>query len=302
LEFSCEREPLVVPAEFDWTEISAIRMRAGRGMMGLRLDGKPVGLGNLRLMRELGCILPEIWEPLLSSPENAERPLACIGWNGRVRGLFLFDEQLRPEAMGALAELRDLGCQLQVLTGDRHVRGLRLEETLGVPVRSELLPEDKVKALQELRRVSGAIAMVGDGVNDAPSLAAADVGIALGCGTDVARDSAEVCLLGNDLSRIPWAVRLAQRAVWTIRLNLLWTFGYNAVGVIYAACGQLNPVVAAILMTGSSLMVIGNSLRLASQPTALRESATELISQSVPAAGTHQSECDPSLPLEEAVR
>jgi heavy metal translocating P-type ATPase len=297
-----EHDSYLVPAEFEWTEISAIRMRAGRGMVGMRFDGKLVGLGNLRLMRELGCVLPEVWEPMLSLPENAERPLACVGWNGYVRGLFLFDEQLRPEARGTLSELRNLGCRLRVLTGDRLVRGQRLQETLGIPVRSELLPEDKVEALRELRRASGATAMVGDGVNDAPSLAAADVGIALGCGTDVARDSAEVCLLGNDLARIPWSVRLARRAVWTIRLNLFWAFGYNAVGVIYAACGQLNPVVAAILMTGSSLMVIGNSLRLASHPTERSESENELGSFPLPAAQSHRMESPANRPLEEAVR
>lgn len=302
LDSTCALESLFVPVEFEWTEISAIRMRTGRGIVGLRFNRMLIGLGNLRLMRELDCTLPDVWEPMLSLPENAERPLACIGWNGRVRGVFLYDEQLRPEAMGALAELRDLGCELQVLTGDRLVRGRRLQQTLGIPVQAELLPEDKVEALGELRRTVGATAMVGDGINDAPSLAAADVGIALGCGTDVARDSAEVCLLGNDLSRIPWAVRLAQRAVWAIRLNLLWAFGYNAVGVIYAACGQLNPVVAAILMTGSSLMVIGNSLRLASQPTERGQTANELTSRELSDAVTHHTGSPAAGPLVEAVR
>ncbi|HVW02382.1 MAG TPA: heavy metal translocating P-type ATPase, partial [Planctomycetaceae bacterium] len=211
LQSTFEPESFVVPSEFEWTEISAIRTRAGRGVVGLRFDGKLVGLGSLRLMRELGCELPEEWEAFLAATENAQRPLACIGWNGRVRGVFLFDEQLRPEVLQVLPELRDLGCRLQVLTGDRRICGQRLQQTLGIPVQSELLPEDKVEALCELRRTTGATAMVGDGINDAPSLAAADVGIALGCGTDVARDSAEVCLLSNDLARIPWAIRLAQR-------------------------------------------------------------------------------------------
>jgi len=263
--------------------------------VGLRFDGGLAGLGNLRLMRELGCTLPGEWEALLAQTENAQRPLACVGWNGRVRGVFLFDEQLRREALQALSELRTLGCRLQVLTGDRLVCGLRLQQALGIPVRSELLPQDKVEALRELRRSSGATAMVGDGINDAPSLAAADVGIALGCGTDVARDSAEVCLLGNDLARIPWAVRLAQRTVWTIRLNLLWAFGYNAVGVVYAAFGKLNPVVAAILMTGSSLMVIANSLRLASQPGERFETSDEPPPRVL-------SENTPAFPLEEAIQ
>jgi P-type E1-E2 ATPase len=129
-------------------------------------------------------------------------------------------------------------------------------------VRSGLLPEDKVAALAIARDQFGPVAMVGDGVNDAPALASSDVGVALGCGADLTRESAAVCLLGDDLERFPWAVALSRKTRSIIRGNLAWAFGYNAVGVACAAAGWLNPAFAAVLMVGSSAFVLLNSLRL----------------------------------------
>ncbi len=139
---------------------------------------------------------------------------------------------------------------------------LQAAESVPLIVECELQPHEKVERLLQLRDRFGSVAMVGDGINDAPALAASNAGIAMGCGADVSRESAQVCLLTSELNRIPWAIQLARRTRNVIRQNLMWAFGYNFIGVAFAAAGLLNPVIAAALMIISSLLVISNSLRL----------------------------------------
>ena len=148
-------------------------------------------------------------------------PLVALGWSGKVRAIFIFQEEVRPEAKDAIAALRAMGLDLKVLTGDHAGRGQALEKELGVSVLAELLPEDKVAAVVKAHEQFGSVAMVGDGINDAPALARGDVGIAMGCGADFTRASAGVCLLGNDLRRLPWSIALARRTVRVIRQNQL---------------------------------------------------------------------------------
>ncbi|MGC8641022.1 MAG: heavy metal translocating P-type ATPase, partial [Isosphaeraceae bacterium] len=242
-----------------------VRVVPGRGVLGtLDADGVEtfVSLGNFLFMRERGLRLG----PLLRSAADQARDdglsMAMVGWNDETRGLFVFSEQWRPGFAGVITWLKAAGLDVGVLTGDHAARGRAIAQELGVAVETDLLPDQKVEAINRVQREVGPVAMVGDGVNDAPALASSDVGIALACGTDVSRDSAAICLLGDDLIRIPWTIELAQRTIRVIRRNLVWAFGYNTVGVIAAALGWLNPAVAALLMVGSSAMVIGNSLRL----------------------------------------
>ncbi len=178
---------------------------------------------------------------------------------------FLIAESIRPEAQFALRRLAESSEALHVLSSDRSAKGRFLKEQLQVGrlhIECSLNPEQKVLRVAEIRRQHGTTVMVGDGINDAPALAASDVGIAMGCGADVSRDSAQVCLLSNDLTRIPWTINLARRTRSIIRQNLAWAFGYNIVGFGMATAGIMNPAVAAGLMTGSSLLVVFNSLRL----------------------------------------
>jgi heavy metal translocating P-type ATPase len=221
-----------------------------------------VYLGSPRLMEETELMVDDPLQRHLRDFDEAGRPVVCIGWQAHVRGVFAFDERLRDEAKEAIASCRKLGLEVSVLSGDASACAERLGTALAVPVEAGLLPDEKVAAIRRRHEEHHGVAMVGDGINDAPALAAADVGIALGCGADVSRQSADVCLLANDLSRVPWAVGLARATVSTVRQNLFWAFAYNVLGIGLAASGRLSPVWAAAAMVVSSVLVIGNSLRL----------------------------------------
>jgi P-type E1-E2 ATPase len=178
---------------------------------------------------------------------------------GHVSGLVGLGEELRPEACETIAALRAAGLEVGVLTGDAATCGPRWERLLGVPVAAGLLPEDK---MARLRAATQPVAMVGDGINDGPALAAASVGVAVSHGTDVARAAADIILLGDDLRPLPWLLELSRATMRTVRQNLIWAFVYNLAGLALAVTGQLQPVIAAAAMVVSSLLVTGNALRL----------------------------------------
>ena len=241
----CRGEPLVVQTQ------------PGLGVSADTSLGR-VALGSRTLMDNGGFR----W-PVEISHEQAEleQQRVFIGWDGTVQGAFSFDESLSTNASAAIEACRQLDIELRLLTGDGSLRAAELEEKLGIQSQANLLPEDKQEAIAALKK-QGAVAMVGDGINDAPALAAADVGVALGCGADVARDSAGVCLTGDNLLRLPWAVALARKTKRVVKQNLFWAFAYNTMGIALAASGRLNPIWAAAAMALSSFLVIANSLRL----------------------------------------
>jgi cation transport ATPase len=260
-QYACESSGRVLSSECAWP--SELRTWPGRGLQGrvAGIEGM-VYLGSARWMRELGLECSGPLQGEIRTLLAQGKSFACIGWEGWVRGVFGFREQLREEAVLALEELRDAGLHVSILTGDHAARAAVLEQLLQVEVASELLPEDKAAAVSAVRGRHGPVAMVGDGLNDAPALAFADVGIALGCGADVSREAAQVCLLGNDLRRVGWSMRLASQTLRTVSMNLFWAFAYNVIGIGIAAAGWLNPIWAAGAMVISSLLVVSNSLRL----------------------------------------
>lgn len=249
------------------------RVVPGRGVSGrvAGVDGD-VLLGSELWMREksqcLGAALADRIEECC-----AGLSMTYLAWGGQVHAAFALEETLRPEVGELLDYVRARAIQLSVLTGDDRRRGERLASALQVSVFSEQLPDDKLAHVNRLKQ-RGVTAMIGDGINDAPALAAADVGIAMGCGADVARHTADVCLLGNDLRQLIILRKISRDAVRTIRWNLLWALAYNSIAIPIAAMGWLNPIIAALAMALSSLCIVGSSLRLShhSEPV---ESAPE---------------------------
>ena len=245
-------------------ELTDVRTVAGRGISATFAQDGPVNqvvFGSRKFIEDNNASVPSNIRDALEA--NADQSaVVLVAWDQRVRALFLIGEQLRAESRAAITACRSLGCDVEVLTGDHVERAAKWRDELGVPVSAGMTPEDKLKRVLAARGQHGSVAMVGDGINDAPALAAADVGISLGCGADVSRDSADVCVMSDDLSRIPWAIELSQRTRRIVRQNLAWAFGYNSAGILLASSGLLNPAIAAGLMLGSSLFVIVNSMRL----------------------------------------
>ena len=241
--------------------VGQVQALPGRGLVAYVDDLQQIAyLGSRRWLMDLGQHYPASWHP---SDDDAAETL--VAWGGEIRGRFGLQEELRADATATIARLRECGLIPMLLTGDRQMRAAVLAAHLNIEARADLLPHQKLAAIQGLKH-DGAVVMVGDGINDAPALAAADVGIALGSGTDISRHSAGICLLGNDLAKLPWLVELSRQSVRTIRWNLVWAFAYNIAGIALAAIGWLHPVVAAIAMGASSLLVVTNSLLLARFP------------------------------------
>ena len=203
---------------------------------------------------------------LLARKESEEaqgRTVVLAAVDGEVAGLVVVSDEVKPTSAQAVAQLRAMGLRPVLLTGDNAATAQRVAAEVGIDeVVAEVLPSDKVAVVSRLQGEGRVVAMVGDGVNDAAALAQADLGLAMGAGTDVAIEASDLTLVRDDLRAVPDAIRLSRRTLRTIQANLFWAFAYNVAGIPLAMAGLLDPLLAGGAMALSSLFVVSNSLRL----------------------------------------
>ena len=241
--------------------------RSGLGVVGA-VDGHDVVAGRASLLADWGAILPGALVDARRRAEAEGRTVVLAGWDGRATAAFVVADTVRPTSAAAVAALRALGLDPVLLTGDNTATARSVAGAVGIDpdqpgaVIAEVLPEDKVDAISRLQAEGRVVAMVGDGVNDAAALARADLGLAMGTGTDAAIEASDLTLVRGDLLAAVDAIRLARRTLRTIKGNLFWAFAYNVAAIPLAALGFLNPLIAGGAMAASSLFVVGNSLRL----------------------------------------
>ncbi len=242
--------------------VESFAATAGFGVSGV-VDGYAVVVGRESLLEEWAIRLTPDLVAAKERAEAAGSSAVLVAWDGEARGVLIVADQVKPTSREAVAQLRSLGLDPVLLTGDNETVARRIAAEVGIDrVLSGVLPEGKVSAVRELQSGGRIVAMVGDGVNDAAALAQADLGLAMGTGTDAAIEASDITLVRGDLRSAADAIRLSRRTFGTIRVNLFWAFAYNVAAIPLAALGLLNPMIAGAAMAFSSAFVVGNSLRL----------------------------------------
>jgi cation-transporting ATPase V len=222
-----------------------------------------VWVGRRKLAADAGLLVPQALEAAAERLEQQGKTAVLVGWQGEARGVLAVADTLKDGAADLVGRLRAMGLEVAMLTGDNQATAQAIAAQVGVDrVLAEVLPADKVGEITRLQAQGRVVAMVGDGVNDAPALVQADLGIAIGTGTDVAVQASDLTLLRGDLAGVATAIALSRRTYRTITQNLFWAFGYNTAAIPLAAAGLLNPVIAGAAMAASSVSVVTNSLRL----------------------------------------
>lgn len=234
----------------------------GKGVQGV-VDGYAVVVGRETLLADWAQHLDTDLAQAKQRAEAEGKTVVAVGWDGKARGILIIADTVKPTSPQAIAQLKELGLSPVLLTGDNEAVARRIAEEVGIDtVIAEVLPEGKVKVITDLQGEGRTVAMIGDGVNDAAALAQADLGLAMGTGTDVAIEASDITLVRGDLRSAVDAIRLSRRTLSTIKTNLFWAFAYNVAAIPVAALGMLNPMLAGAAMAFSSVFVVGNSLRL----------------------------------------
>jgi Cu+-exporting ATPase len=234
----------------------------GLGADGV-VDSIRVVVGRPALLAERGMRLPPQLVAARAAAEQRGQTTVAAAWDGAARAVFAVADTVKPSSAEAVAALKDLGLRPVLLTGDNETTARAVAGEVGIDeVIAEVLPADKADVVKRLQDEGRVVAMVGDGVNDGPALAQADLGLAIGTGTDVAIEASDLTLVSGDLRAAPRAIRLSRATLRTIKQNLGWAFGYNVAAIPLAVAGLLNPAIAAAAMALSSVSVVANALRL----------------------------------------
>jgi Cu+-exporting ATPase len=228
------------------------------------VDGHLVQVGRPRwLAEQWQVVLPVALETERAAFENLGRTVVAVAWDGEARGILAVSDTVKPTSAAAIAHFRALGLRPILLTGDNERVAKAVAHEVGISeFTADVLPAEKADAVRALQSEGRVVAMVGDGVNDAVALATADLGIAMGTGTDVAIEASDLTLIRADLIAAVDAIRLSRRTLGTIKANLFWAFAYNIAAIPLAMLGLLNPLIAGAAMAFSSVFVVSNSLRL----------------------------------------
>ncbi|MEA3405098.1 MAG: heavy metal translocating P-type ATPase [Pseudomonadota bacterium] len=246
----------------DWLEVTEFKAHPGKGVSGT-VSGHNLHIGTAKWLLDEGVVLSDHLTSVADKHAAMAQTAIWIAKNGLVQGVLFLEDEIRPEAKTLISALKAKGKQVTLLSGDQTVVAQQVAERLGgMQVIAEVLPEDKNQVIRDLQGSGQQVAMVGDGVNDAPALVRANVGIALGSGTDVSMDSADIVLINDDILAVNTAVELSERTLRTVKQNIASSIAYNIIMVPLAMAGFLTPLIAAITMPLSSLVVIGNAARI----------------------------------------
>ncbi|MDP4195611.1 MAG: HAD-IC family P-type ATPase, partial [Bacteroidota bacterium] len=234
---------------------------AGYGISAV-VGGKALIIGNEKLLKDYSLSF-EGFVHHFNRLSDEGKTVVFAAIDGELKGILAIEDPIKQSSREALSELKKMGIKIVMLTGDNKKTASAIAKRIGIESFSaEILPEDKAKEVKKYQKGGEIVAMVGDGINDAPALAQSNLGIAMGNGTDVAIETADITLLRGDLNGIVNAIKLSKKTIKTIKQNLFWAFIYNVLGIPLAAIGMLNPMFAALAMSFSSVSVVSNSLRL----------------------------------------